>query len=129
MASTGNMTALTAFNNLIFRFVDDLIDTFPEENDFKVYKRTFTILKSANAKKMCNLFKVYSYNYREKILSKDESFFIDNEYTDIKEANGSESIGGIIEKLKEHWKTLASDNKEKIWQYLSTMIQLCDMIN
>jgi len=129
MAKTGNFTALTAFNNLIFRFVDDLIDTFPEDDDFKVYKRTFTILKLANAKKMCNLFKVYSYNYREKILDKDESFFIENEYDEIKEANGAESIGGIIEKLKQHWKTLENDNKEKIWQYLSTMIKLGDMIN
>lgn len=128
MANTGNMTALTAFNNIIFRFVDDLIDTFPEENDFKVYKRTFNILKSANAKKMCNLFQIYSYNYREKILSKDESFFIENEYSEIKQANNAESVGGIIEKLKEHWKSLDDDNKQKIWQYLSTMIQLSDMI-
>lgn len=128
MANPGNMTALTAFNNIIFRFVDDLIETFPEENDFKVYKRTFSILKSANAKKMCNLFKIYSYNYREKILAKDESFFIQNEYSEIKQANNAESVGGIIEKLKEHWKTLENENKEKIWQYLSTMIQLSDMI-
>ena len=50
-------TYLTAFNNLIFKFTDDLIETFPEENDFKVYKRALTILKSANAKKMCAIFK------------------------------------------------------------------------
>lgn len=36
-------TYLTAFNNLIFKFTDDLIETFPEENDFKVYRRAFKI--------------------------------------------------------------------------------------
>ena len=38
-------TYLTAFNNIIFKFIDDLIETFPEENDVKVYKRTLTLLK------------------------------------------------------------------------------------
>lgn len=129
MSSNNNLTALTAFNNIIFRFVDDLIETFPEESDFKVYKRTFTILKSANAKKMCTMFKNYSYVYREKILANDESFFIENEYTEIKQASNMESVGGIIEKLKEHWKILGHENKGKIWQYLATMIQLSDMVN
>ena len=71
-------TYLTAFNNIIFNFVDDLIDTFPEESEFKVYKRTLSILKCANAKKMCLLFKNYSYSYRDKILDNDETFFINN---------------------------------------------------
>lgn len=125
-----NITALTAFNNIIFRFVDDLIETFPEENDFKVYKRTFSILKSANAKKMCTVFKNYSYTYREKIISKDETFFISNEYSEIKQdTTDSDSVGGVIDKLKLYWNTLENENKEKIWQYLSTMIQLSDMIN
>ena len=125
-----NITALTAFNNIIFRFVDDLIETFPEENDFKVYKRTFSILKSANAKKMLTVFKNYSYTYREKIISKDETFFISNEYSEIKhDTPDSDSVGGVIDKLKLYWNTLGNENKEKIWQYLSTMIQLSDMIN
>ena len=65
-------TCLTAFNNIVFNFVDDLIETFPEEKDFEVYKRTFLILKSANAKKMCILFKNYSFIYRDNINSHDE---------------------------------------------------------
>ena len=58
-------TYLTAFNNLIFKFTDDLIETFPKENDFKVYKRALSILKSANAKNV--LFsRVIHFIYREK---------------------------------------------------------------
>ena len=40
---------LIAFNNLIIKFIDDLITTFPEENDFKVYKRGIQMLNSANS--------------------------------------------------------------------------------
>ena len=122
-------TYLTAFNNLIFKFTDDLIETFPEENDFKVYKRALTILKSANAKKMCVIFKSYSHMYKEKILNKDESFFLDNDYSEIKQANEDENtVEQVINKLKKYWKELSSENKEKIWKYLETLIKLADLI-
>ena len=122
-------TYLTAFNNLIFKFTDDLIETFPEENDFKVYKRALSILKSANAKKMCAIFKSYSFIYREKILSHDESFFLENDYSEIKEANGDENtVEQVINKLKKYWHELSKENKEKIWKYLETLIKLSDLI-
>ncbi len=122
-------TYLTAFNNLIFKFTDDLIETFPEENDFKVYRRAFSILKSANAKKMCVIFRNYSQIYREKILSKDETFFLDNDYSEIKEANEDENtVEQVINKLKSYWGELSAENKEKIWKYLETLIKLSDLI-
>ena len=123
-------TYLTAFNNLIFKFTDDLIETFPEENDFKVYKRALTILKAANAKKMCVIFKNYSYIYKEKILSKDESFLLANEYSEIKQANEDENtVEQVINKLKLYWKELSDENKQKIWKYLETLIKLSDLIS
>ena len=123
-------TYLTAFNNLIFKFTDDLIETFPEENDFKVYKRALSILKSANAKKMCVIFKNYSHIYKEKILAKDETFFIQNEYTEIKEAGEDENtVEAVINKLKKYWNELSDQNKVKIWKYLETLIKLSDMIS
>lgn len=124
-------TYLTAFNNIIFDFIDDLIGTFPEENDFKVYKRTLELLKSANAKKMCMIFKGYSYQYREKIKQKDESFFLKNTYDEIKADSKQDdnSVVAIIEKLKNYWNELSNENKDKIWLYLNTMISLCDLVN
>ena len=125
-------TFLTAFNNIIFKFIDDLINTFPEEQDFKVYKQTLSILKSANAKKMCILFKNYSYNYREQIKNKDETFFISNNYDDLREASSTtfddDSVSSIINKLKLYWNELSNENKEQIWKYLNTMIQLSDLV-
>ena len=69
-------TFLSAFNNLVLKFNDDLISTFPEENDFKVYKRGIMLLNIANSKKICLLFKDYMVFYRQKITEKDESFFL-----------------------------------------------------
>ena len=95
-------TYLTAFNNLVLKFNDDLIYIFPEENDFKVYKRGICMLNSANAKKICILFK--------------------NDDT----GNGIESI---INKLKFYWNQLNDSNKEKIWNYLTSLLKLSDLID
>ncbi len=118
---------LTAFNTVVFNFNDDLIETFPEENDFKVYKRGLEWLKQSNAKKICNLFKVYTFSYREKINSKDETFFLNTDYQDVVDTN-DEGIVLVINKLKKYWTTLSQENQEKVWDYLNTLIKLSDLV-
>ena len=121
---------LTAFNNLVIKFNEDLISTFPDDNDFKVYKRGIEMLNSANAKKMCQLFKNYTHFYKTNILSKDENFFLTNDYnTVLNTIDKKEGIENIINKLKVCWNELSFNNKEKIWEYLISLIKLSDMIN
>ena len=121
-------TYLSAFNNLVIKFNEDLIYIFPEENDFKVYKRGIMLINSANAKKICNLFKNYMILYRIKIIEKDESFFLTNNYTQIVTESQSEGVESIIMKLKGYWTTLSDSNKETIWEYLNSLIKLSDLI-
>ena len=121
-------TYLTAFNNLVIKFNEDLIDVFPEENDFKVYKRGIMMLNSANAKKICKLYKEYMILYRSKIIDKDETFFVNNNYTEIVSNSNSEGVESIILKLKHYWGNLSSGNKEKVWEYLNSLIKLSDLI-
>lgn len=118
---------LTAFNTVVFNFNDDLIETFPEENDFKVYRRGLEWLKQSNAKKICNLFKVYTFPYREKINSKDETFFLNTDYQDVVDTN-DEGIVLVINKLKKYWTTLSQENQDKVWDYLNTLIKLSDLV-
>tara|TARA_B110001469_G_C9647553_1_gene328198 strand:+ start:371 stop:748 length:378 start_codon:yes stop_codon:yes gene_type:complete len=121
-------TYLTAFNNLVIKFNEDLIDVFPEENDFKVYKRGIMMLNSANAKKICKLYKEYMILYRTKIIDKDETFFVNNNYTEIVSNSNSEGVESIILKLKHYWGNLSTGNKEKVWEYLNSLIKLSDLI-
>ena len=121
-------TYLTAFNNLVIKFNEDLIDVFPEENDFKVYKRGIMMLNSANAKKICKLYKEYMILYRNKIIDKDETFFVNNNYTEIVSNSNSEGVESIILKLKHYWGHLSTSNKEKVWDYLNSLIKLSDLI-
>tara|TARA_B100001093_G_C26162428_1_gene732174 strand:+ start:64 stop:444 length:381 start_codon:yes stop_codon:yes gene_type:complete len=123
-------TLLSAFNNLVINFCDDLIFIFPEENDFKVYKRGISMLNSVNAKKICLLFKTYSTCYKNEIINKNENFFLTNDYSNIKKdySDSTASIEIIINELKKYWGQLSNENKEKIWEYLNSMIKLSSMI-
>lgn len=120
---------LSAFNNLILKFNDDLIVVFPEENDFKVYRRGFDFLIKSNVKKVCNLFKIYTFNYRQKILDRDETFFLkDASYSDVVNTK-DEGIVLVINKLKNYWGDLSEENQKKIWDYMNTLIKLADLVN
>ena len=118
---------LTAFNNLVIKFNNDLITTFPEEKEFEVYKRSIEWLRESNAKKLCNLFKVYTLDYRNKMLEKNESFFLESNYSDVINKN-DEGIVLIINKLKKHWSSLSENNKDVIWEYMCSLIKLSDLV-
>ena len=118
---------LIAFNNLIIKFIDDLITTFPEENDFKVYKRGIQMLNSANSKKFCQLFKNYIFIYKDGIINKDETFFLTTNYSEVIKKK-TDTLYNLINKLKGYWKSLSDSNKEKIWEYFHSLIKLSDLI-
>ena len=66
--------------------------------------------------------------YRKKILEKDESFFLNNDYVDIVKNSQSEGVEKIILKLKNYWTTLSETNKASIWEYLISLIKLSDLV-
>lgn len=79
---------------------------------------------------MCQLFKNYTQFYKTNILNKDENFFLTTDYnTVLNTVDKKEGIENIINKLKVCWNELSPTNKEKIWEYLISLIKLSDMIN
>jgi hypothetical protein len=122
------MSILSAFNNIIINFIDDCILVFPEEDDFKVFKRGLNVLIKFNPKKILNIFKQYLVLYRQQIEETNENFFLENDYDIVKKYNDKE-IFDIINKIKKHWKTLNNNNKDKIWEYLLLLVKVSDKID
>tara|TARA_B100000767_G_C19383450_1_gene376901 strand:+ start:99 stop:482 length:384 start_codon:yes stop_codon:yes gene_type:complete len=122
---------LTAFNNLVIKFNEELIKTFPEEPEFAVYKRGIEMMNSMNAKKICQLFKIYTEIYRDNILNKNEDFFLNTDYQDVitTDKDKKEGVEKLINKLKLCWGGLSDNNKTSIWDYLASLIKLSDMVN
>ena len=118
-----NKTMLSAFNNIIVSFLEDLIETYPEENDFKVFKNGILTLKKYNPRKVLNYFKIYTEQYKEQIVTKDINFFINTDSNQLTNSQDNYIIQ-IIDKLKNYWIEMSDNNKEKIWEYLNTLIKI-----
>ena len=118
------VTQLTTFNN-------QLVQLFPEEKDFRIFKSAVNLLKNTpfgdGNGKIYSIFISYIEPYREKILVQDESFFLENEYDNVVQSN-SKDLSNIIVKLKVLWKGLSENTKTSIWGYLCLMIQISNKI-
>ena len=108
------MASHQAFNSMMEEFINELIETFPEEKSLKLYKTQFETLKKANPRKVVEGFMSAIAPYTEFIQKRDEMIF---ERTDIEFLNKLN--------ISKWWTPELSDNtKNAIWQYLSTLMML-----
>ena len=115
---------LTAFCNLIIRFNEELIDTFPNEQEFKTVKTAIMLMKQTNPRLLLNLFVSYIEPWKEYVTNRNESFFINKDYDD--EAQGDTNFLMLITRLKQYWPNLSDKNRDCIWKYLNTLIILSE---
>ena len=113
------------FNNKLTEFLKDLIATFPDDKDLKLFKNSFDLLKLSDENKPAILFNKIIKNFENKIYDKDESFFLDKDYSNIVD-NNVDITTSLIDKLKTNWINLSVDDKEIVWKYL---ILLCKLSN
>ena len=122
-----------AFDKQLLEFNEQLINRFPEDNkEYKVFRNGFRLLKNTTSNGTIHrLFKKHIEEYRINIESRNESFFINNDYKNIvnKNSNNSGDINQIINKLKSHWTSLNDEEKTKIWDYFTLLLKLSDKIS
>lgn len=118
------MSFLSAFIDVVIRFNDELIQLYPNEQEFKTGKSAILLIKKANPRMLVHIFKSYIDPWREHIQRRDESFFMQKDYTD--EAMNNENILMLIGRLKKNWSTIGDKNQLAIWKYLDTLILLVD---
>ena len=108
------MSSSQAFTSVMDEFLNELCETFPEEKKIKVYYNSFKTMKKVNSRQILEQFMKEASKHSEKIVNRDESYFMNSEAEFLKEMN--------IEK----WWTddLSSGTKDAIWQYLNTLYVL-----
>jgi len=124
-------TLLSAFNNQLQEFIEELIKVFPEDNDFKTFETSLYMLKKANPRKILELFKTYIIPYSDKILKKDENFFLEENYEHLYNQNNTNAEKGwiITNKLKKYWNEISNNTKDIIWEYFKVLILLSNKCN
>ena len=121
-------TLLSAFNNNLKKFISELIKTYPQEHNFVVFKNTILLMQRVNPRKVLLLFIEYIDPYKEKLLNRDESFFLNESYSNILEqTDNKEYAWKLVDKLKLYWEDTNENNKNVIWDYFKQLITLAYM--
>jgi hypothetical protein len=109
------------FNEKISEWIEDLINVFPNESYFPLYKTLFNNTVWLNNTLANKWFKYYmTPDYRQQILNRNEEFFLQQSYDNMAEQNGADL--NFINKLKELWHLLSSEDKEMMWRYIQCLM-------
>jgi hypothetical protein len=127
---TDNKKWVNVFNEKFSEFIKDLIETFPDDKDFKLCKQSFTLLQMVDEKKPVEMFQIYAMKYKERIMNKEENFFLKHDFKEELEKSDDPNFSvELLLKLKQCWKTLEQKNKDVIWSYLELLYKIENKIS
>lgn len=117
------MDYLTKFNQLFCDMVGELVTVFPSDPELRLYKFAVDTTIASDAYYVSRMFNEYiATPYGDKIQLKDETFFVEKDYTEY--AYGDQNTLDVFKKLKTCWMDLNEDNRAAIWKYLTVMLNL-----
>ena len=114
----------TIIINQITNFIDELINTYPQNNELKLFKEKYIMIKSVNSKLVLEYFIKYIYPHKENIRNENEQFFIEGGgQEEIQDKNGLK----FRDNMKNLWnENMKEENKKVVWKYFKTFILLID---
>jgi hypothetical protein len=123
------------FNSKADEFCKDLVITFPEVNEFKQLKSALLLLKNLDEKKPREFFnKFLTTEIREKLIGRDESFFMNEVHEHVHIVQDIQGIDhsqweDVVNLLRELWSGLNDSNKDTIWKYFHVLIAVSEKCN
>jgi len=114
-----NVVYIKAFNSTITKFIDSLIESFPEEKVLKSTSIKINMVIKANAVVAIKVFKKYTTLFSEQIINQDEDFFLKMEIP-------NENLS-FLEDVKNIYKYADDGTKKVIWKYISNLYKIAQM--
>jgi len=116
-------TALGAFNNQLMAFLEELVETYPEEKDLQTALEGAKFLRKNNPKLLHSGFMDYIYpDFHKPVLAEDETLLIKK----AKEVLSSEfkdyAFAYVI--FDRHWATMSENNKKALWNWCKILVVL-----
>lgn len=110
---------IEAFYTQFGEFLNELTKMYPDDKDFPSFASNLSMMKYMNPMYPINFVKTDVVDkYKEKILSRDESFFLTSE--EIKQATDID----IVYKLKSYIQDMSPQNKEAVWSYIEIITKI-----
>jgi hypothetical protein len=123
------MSILSAFNNHLLEFLEDVSSIFPEDKDIKKAKSALEILKKANPRAIILIWKSHITDlYGDQIDNGDITFFVNKDYSfDVQGANSANKILDAVNRLRDPVKNMGADNQQKTMKYIQNLTKLSRM--
>ena len=108
----------------ITNFIDELINTYPDNNELVLFREKYNLLKSANSQLIINYFIQYIYPHKDVIKKEDEQFFLEGGgQEELNDKNGLK----FRDNMKQLWtQNMSEENKKIVWKYFKTFILLIE---
>jgi len=117
---------INTFCTVFKDFISDMYKSYPDPSLLMLQQATFAMILTDSYGLVKN-FKLCIDPYADKILKKDESFFLDGGLES--ELSSEDNVGYILEEIKKIaniWKNPETPEKTKqsIWKYLQILVKL-----
>lgn len=126
MADKSNI--LKTFNNQFFAFLDDIRRVFPDNVDIATGKKSFEMIRMANASLIIKSWYTYVYSeYKESIDKGDVDYFVTKDYqSDLQTVANNGEVLRIIDSLRGPIKDMDEKNKAHTVKYLQILSKLSE---
>ena len=125
---TDKSNILKTFNNQFFAFLDDVIRVFPDNVDIATGKKSFEMIRMANASLIIKSWYSYVYSqYKDSIDKGDVDYFVNKDYqSDLQSVANNGEVLRIIDSLREPIKNMDDTNKAHTVKYLQILSKLSE---
>lgn len=127
------MTTLTKFNNTISQFIENLSEVvhnqFPEwSSHLNMAKERFDMLRKVNPRVIMEAYLIYVYPYKERIMNRDEKYFLEHDYAKEISESGIEQADLVdVLHIKRIWVDFENEQiKDTIWKYFQVLVLLSE---
>lgn len=125
------MSILSAFNNHMIEFLEDVESIFPEDRDIKKGKSAIEMMKKANPRMLILIWKTnVAIPYGNHIENGDLDYFLQKDYKqDFQGTDSEKKILDAIDRFRQPIRNMGSVNKEKAMKYIQNLTKLSLMYN
>jgi len=110
---------LKGFYDQFYRFLEEMIDLYPDDPDFRTFDTFLRGVQKANPMTAVKVFYETTSKFATQIDARDESFFLKYDYAEY----GGDTMD-IIGKLSGYYTALSDDSRKAIWEYLIVLKEL-----
>ena len=125
---TDKSNILKTFNNQFFAFLEDVVRVFPDNLDIAAGKKSFEMIRMANASLIIKSWYSYVYSpYKDSIDKGDVDYFVKKDYqSDLQSVANNSEVLRIIDSLREPIKNMDDANKAHTVKYLQILSKLSE---